>query len=595
MPLYPQSFIDDIRLQADIVQVVQDYVPLRKAGATYKGLCPFHAEKTPSFHVNREKGFFHCFGCNTGGDVFKFVELHERVGFQDAVRLLAQRVGMPLPEPAEGGGERTDAALREALLKVHESAAAWFVEQLAGPGGVRARQQLADRGVGAEIAERLGLGHAPASRDALKRHLLALGFAEPILLQSGLVLRRDNGDVIDRFRGRLMVPICRDAGSIVAFGGRAMEAGQQPKYLNSPETPIYVKSRTLYGLHLTKQAIRQAGYAVLVEGYFDVAQLLQAGVTAVVASCGTALTTQQAQLLRRFTSKVVLSFDPDAAGQGAAVRSCEMLVAEGFSVNVALLPAGADPDAFIRERGREEYQALLRRSQPYLEFLQDRAARGHDLGSADGRLAFLHEMLAVAARIPDAAQRDQFADRLAHKARITEEVVRSEIRKAAVARRTTVTTREVPPDRVRPAERGMLWALIHQPDAALAALDELDEQDLVPLATRHILEVARSLHDRPGPSIQGVLLERLSDQEARLVTAVAAESACPAAVGDCVRAIRLIRFDRERAELQREIDRLQEMAEPGAMARIEELGLQKIDLKRRIEALGSVPSAGIAG
>ena len=595
MPLYPQSFIDDIRLQADIVQVVQDYVPLRKAGATYKGLCPFHAEKTPSFHVNREKGFFHCFGCNTGGDVFKFIELHERVGFQDAVRLLAQRFGLPLPEPVDGG-ERSDAALRETLLKVHESAAAWFATELAGPGGAGARRQLADRGVGAEMIERLGLGYAPNSRDALRRHLLALGYAEPILLQSGLVTRRDNGDVIDRFRGRLMIPICRDAGSIVAFGGRAMEADQQPKYLNSPETPIYVKSRTLYGLHLTKQAIRQAGYAVLVEGYFDFAQLLQAGVAAVVASCGTALTPQQAQLLRRFTSKVVLSFDPDAAGQGAAVRSCEMLVAEGFSVNVALLPAGADPDAFIRERGRDEYQALLRRSQPYLEFLQDRAARSHDLGSADGRLAFLHDMLAVAARIPDAAQRDQFADRLAHKARITEEVVRSEIRKAAVARRTTVTAREVPPERVKPAERGLLWALIHQPDAALAALDELDEQDLAPLATRGILEAARALRGGGAiPQGRAALLERLSDQESRLVTAVAAESACPAAVGDCVRAIRLLRFDRERAELQREIDRLQQTAEPDAMARIEELGLQKIDLKRRIEALGSMPSAGIAG
>jgi len=593
MPLYPQSFIDDIRLQADIVQVVQDYVPLRKAGATFKGLCPFHAEKTPSFHVNREKGFFHCFGCNTGGDVFKFVELHERVGFQDAVRLLAQRLGMPLPELVEGG-ERSDAALRETLLKVHESAAAWFAEQLAGAGGVRARQQLADRGIGAEIVGRLGLGYAPNTRDALKRHLLALGYAEPILLQGGLVLRRDNGDVVDRFRGRLMIPICREAGSVVAFGGRAMEADQQPKYLNSPETPIYVKSRTLYGLHLTRQAIRQAGYAVLVEGYFDLGQLVQAGVTAVVASCGTALTPQQAQLLRRFTSKVVLSFDPDAAGQGAAVRSCEMLVAEGFNVNVALLPAGADPDAFIRQHGRDEYQALLRRSQPYLEFLQDRAARGRDLGSPEGRLEFLHEMLAVAARIPDAAQRDQFADRLAHKARITEDVVRSEIRKAAVARRTTVPVREVPPDSVKPAERGLLWALMHQPDAGFAALGELEEPDLAPLATRHILEVARSLRGHAGPQVQGMLLERLTDQEARLVTAVAAGNACPAAADECIRAIRLLRFDRERAELQREIDRLQERAGPDALARIEELGLQKIDLKRRIEALGSVPTAGIA-
>ena len=593
MPLFPQSFIDDVRLQADIIQVVQDHVPLRRAGNTYKGLCPFHAEKTPSFNVNREKAFFHCFGCGVGGDVFKFVELHEKVGFQDAVRLLAQRFGIALPEPADGA-ERSDAAAREGLLNAHEAAAAWFREQLASPAGARARHQLVERSMGPEIVERLAIGYAPPSRDALNRELRHRGFSQEVLLQCGLVVRRDNGDVVDRFRSRLMIPICRDSGSVIAFGGRATEAEQQPKYLNSPETPIYAKSRTLYGLHLTRQAIRQAGYAVLVEGYFDFAQLLQAGISAVVASCGTALTTQQAQLLRRFTSKVVLSFDPDAAGQGAAVRSCELLVAEGFVVNVALLPAGADPDTFVRRHGREAYQELLRQSQPYLDFLLDRASQRHELGGPDGRREFLHDMLAVAARIPDPAQRDQFADRLAHKARITEEVVRSEIRKAAVARRTTVTIREMPPEGVKAAERGLVWALVHEPEAALAALDELEKEDIEPLATRHVLEVARSLHGQAGPHVPGALLERLNEEEARLVTGIAAESGCPAPVDDCVRTLRLLRYTREQAALQREIDRLQEEAAPGTGARIEQLWLQKIDLKRRSQALSSAPPAGAA-
>jgi DNA primase len=593
MPLFPQSFIDDVRLQADIVQVVQDYVPLRRAGNTYKGLCPFHAEKTPSFNVNREKAFFHCFGCGVGGDVFKFIELHEKVGFQDAVRLLAQRFGIPLPEPADAG-ERTDASAREALLKAHEAAAAWFREQLTAPAGARARHQLAERGMGPEIVERLGIGYAPPSRDALNRELRARGFGQELLHQCGLVVRRDNGDIVDRFRARLMIPICRDSGSVIAFGGRATEADQQPKYLNSPETPIYAKGRTLYGLHLTRQAIRQAGYAVLVEGYFDFGQLLQAGISAVVASCGTALTTQQGQLLRRFTSKVVLSFDPDAAGQGAAVRSCELLVAEGFGVNVALLPPGMDPDTFVRRQGREAYQDLLRASQPYLDFLLDRASQRHELGGPDGRREFLHDMLAVAARIPDPAQRDQFADRLAHKARITEEVVRNEIRKAAVARRTTVTVREMPAEGVKAAERGLLWALVHEPGAALAALDELESEDVAPLATRHILDVARSLHDHPASYVPGALLERLNEEEARLVTGIAAESGCPAPVDDCVRTLRLLRYTREQAALQREIDRLQEEAAPGTGARIEQLWLQKIDLKRRSQALSSAPPAGAA-
>ncbi len=219
-----------------------------------------------------------------------------------------------------------------------------------------------------------------------------------------------------------MIPICRDAGSVIAFGGRAVEDDQQPKYLNSPETPIYTKSRTLYGLNLSKSAIRQGGFAVLVEGYFDFAQVYQAGFQAVVASCGTALTPQQAQQLRRFTCKVVLSFDPDAAGQGAAAKSCEMLVAEGFEVNVAILPAGEDPDTFDQEaRGRAGYAERLRQSRPYLEYLLDRVAADHNLNTDEGRVRFLSEMLPIAGRIPEATMRDRFADRLAFKARVTDD------------------------------------------------------------------------------------------------------------------------------------------------------------------------------
>ena len=371
-------------------------------------------------------------------------------------------------------------------------------------------------------------------------------------------------------------------------GGGPWTRISSPKYLNSPETAIYVKSRTLYGLNLTKAAIRQANYAILVEGYFDFAQLLQAGVGAVVASCGTALTAPQAQLLRRFASKVVLSFDPDAAGQGAAVRSCEMLVGEGFTVNVALLPPNEDPDTFVRRHGREAYQELLRLSQPYLEFLLDRASREHDLSSDDGRRGFLQAMLGVAARIPEAAARDQFGDRLAHKARITEEVVRAEIRKAAVARRTTLTAREMPGTfTIKPAERGLIWALVHEPVAALAALEGLDEEDLQSLAARRVFEAARNLDGATAEQVPIRLLERLTEQEAQLVTGIGADPTRSAAAEDCVRALRLLRYDRERAALQREIDRLQHEAAPGVAARIEQLGLQKIDLKRRIEALGA--------
>jgi DNA primase len=541
--------------------------------------------------VNGDKGFFHCFGCGVGGDVIKFIELHDKVTFPEAVRQLASRAGIPVPEPEDSKEDAENQRDREALLKAHEVAAAWFREQLGTPAAAGARRQLDQRGVDAEIVERLGIGYAPAGRDGLKTRLLKEGFTAGMLSRSGLVFQREDGSSVDRFRNRLMIPIFRDNGAIIAFGGRAMEEGQQPKYLNSPETAIYVKGRTLYGLHLSKAAISRAKYAVIVEGYFDVAQTIHAGITNVVASSGTALTQVQARLLKRFTSKVVLSFDPDAAGQGAAARTSELLVAEGFQVNVAMLPAGDDPDNFIRKHGGAAYQEKLRNSRPYLEYLLDRAAVEHDFSKDDSRREFLARMLTVAARIPDAAARDQFADRLAHKARITEEVVRAEIRKAAVQRQTIVEERRLPAvGQVKAAERGLIWALLRNPADGAAALAELEADDLDGLSTRGILEQARSLQGCPVESIPEALKERLSTGEAGLVDEICRQSAAPAAPADCVRALKKIRFDRERASVQREIDRLQEQGAAHFDEQIVALWDRKKDLLQRIEALmGSHP------
>ena len=596
--LFPQQFIDDLRLQANIVQVVQDYVPLKKAGVTYKGLCPFHSEKTPSFHVNPEKGFFHCFGCGVGGDVFKFLELHEKVAFPDAVRMLAQRFGVPLPEQAEGGepGGDVNAKVREELLKVHEEATACFREELAGPAGARARQQLNDRGVVQATVDALGLGFAPSGRDGLKARLITQGFSQSVLLQSGLVVQRDNGDVVDRFRDRLMIPICRDSGSVVAFGGRSMESDQHPKYLNSPETAIYSKGRTLYGLNLTKQGIRKLGFAVLVEGYFDFAQVFQAQAAPVVASCGTALTVQQAQLLRRFTTKVVLSYDPDAAGQGAAARSSELLVAEGFDVNVLSLDRGEDPDTFIRQHGADRYRERLRTSRPYLEYLLDQAAEGLDFGNAERRREFLSRMLAVAARIPDAAARDQFGDRIAHRARITEDVVRAEIRKAAVNRRTEVTAKEVPglgasgtPAALKPAERALIWGLFHRTAEALRAIEDLDPEDFEQLGGREMFEAALALRDHAPDLIPSELLRRLSTMNAQLAAKLASQQASPvtdsAGLAQCGRALKRLRWERERSRIQQEIDRLQGSGSTSDVVQINLLLNQKRHLAQRIEDL----------
>jgi DNA primase len=585
--LFPQSFIDDLKHQADIASIVGEVVPLRKTGAALKGLCPFHEEKTPSFNVNVAKGIFKCFGCGVGGDVLKFVELHQKLAFPDAVRYLAQRAGIPVPESGSSPEERAASAEREALVKLHDDAAAFYRAQLDTPAGGRARRELESRGLASGTLERFGYGYAPAAgRETL--HGLFAERRVPLAAQikSGLVVQRDDGRVVDRFRNRLMIPISRDTGAIVAFGGRALDAGQVPKYLNSPETPIYSKSRTLYGLDVTKGAVRKHNYCVLVEGYFDLAQVWQAGVEPVVATCGTALTGAQARTLKRFATKVVINFDPDMAGQGAAARSSELLVSEGFHVNVALLPEGSDPDTYIRRSGAGAYVRQLKASRPYLDFLLDRAASGLDVTRPESRKRFLDRMLAVAAMIPDAAVRDQFADRLAHKARITEGVVRDEIRKAAAQRKPVAPAVAVPARaQLKQAELGLLWTLAHRPVEGLAAVAQLIPGDLEGLLSAPVLMLAASLREVPPETLPELLRERLSTGERELLDRAARPDAAPASPDDCVNALRRLRYDRERSAVQDEIDRLQQRPGPDGDRELATLWERKQELLRRLEDL----------
>jgi DNA primase len=588
MALFPQGFLDDLKAQTDIVTIIGEVTPLKKAGANWKGLCPFHTEKTPSFNVIKDKGIFKCFGCGVGGDVLKFLELQLKVTFPEAVRLLAQRASMTIPEGVDGAEDRVASAEREALVKLHEDALAFYREQLETPAGARAKRELEKRGLTPATVETFGYGYAPAAgRDTLTTLFASQKVPLALQVKSGLVMQRDDGRVIDRFRNRLMIPIRRDTGPLIAFGGRAMDEGQVPKYLNSPETPIYSKGRTLYGLDVTKGAIRKHNYCVLVEGYFDLAQVWQSGVQPVVASSGTALTVTQARLLKRFAPKIVLSFDPDAAGQGAAARSSELLVAEGFQVNVALLPKGSDPDTFIRNEGGRAYVERLTGSRSYLEFLLDRAAERVDLNRPDGRRAFIGQMLTVAATIPDAAARDQFADRLAHKARITEAVVRDEIRKAAAQKKVEPPAVALPSSvRMLDAEQGLLWALVHRPVEGLAALAQLEDDDLIGLVSAPVFALARSLADMPADVLPDLLRERLSEGERALVgRAAKREAAAPPP--DCVNALRRRRLERERAEVQEEIDRLQAGTRAGENTdqRLAELWTKKLELLQRLEAL----------
>lgn len=586
MARFPPGFIDDLKAQADIVQVIQDVVPLKQAGSTFKGLCPFHREKTPSFHVNREKGFFHCFGCSTGGDVLKFVELHERLSFPEAVQWLAQRFGLAVPESDDPRRDREEAAEREALLKAHELAGEYFREQLRSPTGAAARRHLERRGIGPETAERLGLGFAPPRRDGLTLRLRDAGQPLDLLLRGGLVVQRDGERPRDRFRNRLIIPIARETGSVIAFGGRALGADQQPKYLNSPETPLYSKGRVLYGLHLTKQAVREDGHVVLVEGYFDFAQALQAGVRPVAATCGTALTDRHVRLLRRFCSRTLLSFDPDSAGAGAAARSGELLLAQGFQVHVVQLPAGDDPDAFIQRRGGDAYRERLRAARPYLDDALDRAAAGRDLSRAAEKRALLDRMKPVAQAIRDPVVKNEFLDRVEHRARLPEGMFRDELRQEDRPRRSDAQADiRRAQTALLPAEKGLIWALMRSTASAQDVLSRLEPADFEDLQTARILRAARSLATVPAAGAPDALRERLDEEDAELLRTIEREAAPAADVEDCGTELRKRRYGREREALQEAIDGRQRDGSPAALAEIDGLWARKKELLRRIEEL----------
>ncbi|MGA9995047.1 MAG: DNA primase, partial [Pyrinomonadaceae bacterium] len=377
---FPQTFIDDLRRQADIVRVIQDYVTLKKKGANWMACCPFHQEKTPSFSVNPAKEIYYCFGCGKGGNVFSFVMEIERVAFPEAIKIVAQKTGTPLPVLVED--KKFEERKRDAdeVVELNGWALEWWEKQLfdGGAEARAAREYLEKRGIEDETVKTFRLGYSPDSWDALSAYLKERGATGAQIERSGLVVKKDAGGFYDRFRGRLMFPVMDAQGRPVAFGGRTLGSGE-PKYLNSPETTAYTKGKHLYGLHQTRDEIRRKKFAILVEGYLDLIVPFQAGVRNMVASLGTALTAEQAKLLGRFARKVVVNYDGDRAGVQAAKRAIETLLAEDLEIKVLVLPEGADPDEFIRQHGVEEYHRRRGEALPHIQFVIAQALQDHNL------------------------------------------------------------------------------------------------------------------------------------------------------------------------------------------------------------------------
>jgi DNA primase len=484
----PGDFAYTVKQQADIVRVIGDYVKLKKAGAqNYSGLCPFHNEKTASFSVHATRQFYHCFGCGASGDVFSFVQKIENITFPEAVRAVAQKIGMPMPKITYSSPEEAhEAQMRGALLDMQERACAWFQEQLRRPEAAHAREYLAGRGLNAEMIQTFRIGFAPDSGFLLRDRLKA-DFDEELQKASGLFSWKesepDSGAVGDaeaptangqspsatsrrspalysKFRNRITFPICNEGGRVIAFTGRTLATDDKsgPKYLNSPETAIYSKSRVLFNLHLAKEAIRKLDYAILVEGQMDCISVYAAGFHNVIASSGTAFTEPQARLLARFSRKIVVNFDPDAAGAAAAERSLGLLVAEDFEIKVLTLEQGFDPDLFVRRKGRAAYEDALRRAPRYFDYLIESARTLYPVRSPEGKVKAVNYLLPHVQRVPSRIVRDSLAGEMAQKLGIDSAVLRQELKHAATER----GTREVKMAagaQVTPSERILIRAL----------------------------------------------------------------------------------------------------------------------------------------
>ena len=408
----PTQTIEQVAAANDIVEVIGSYFPLKRAGTSFKALCPFHQEKTPSFNVSPQRQSFHCFGCGAGGSVFRFVMEYEHLDFPSAVKKLAARAGIPvIEERSFSQSDDRQHELRRTLLQLHAEAAAWFHENLLKRGfAAPAREYLKKRGINRDVAANWQIGFAPESWDALLNWATEQGYRRPEIAQSGLVKPRDEdrpeGEVYDRFRGRIMFPICNDVGEVIAFSGRVLGSETETaKYLNSPETPVFRKGNILFGLHKTKRPLIEANAAIVCEGQLDLITLFEAGITNVVAPQGTAFTEQQARILKRFVERVILCFDADAAGQKAAERSIESLLQNDLLVRIAEMPAGEDPDSIVRSRGKEEFEERIHEARDFFDYWIDREASATDLGSMGAKMQLARRLAETVSRVHDPIMR----------------------------------------------------------------------------------------------------------------------------------------------------------------------------------------------
>ena len=592
------QFIEQVRAANDIVEVIGGYFPLKRAGASFVALCPFHREKSPSFHVSPGRQAFHCFGCHKGGDVFRFLQEYENIAFSEAIQRLAQRASIPL-QYEDGKSPDKSQHLKETLRDMHEQLARrWQTALGSDPQAQLARDYLAKRGVSEESIQLFRIGYAPEAWDDTVNWCRSKDYDLTLAAQAGFVVKKEDSDRhYDRFRGRLMFPICDEQGRVIAFSGRILQGDEKTaKYVNSPETPIFTKGKVFYGLDKTKRAILDAGFAIICEGQLDLIACFQAGVKNMVAPQGTAFTGDHARTLKRYVEEVVLCFDSDNAGQKAAVRVFDGLLEAGLAIRVASIPQPHDPDTFIKENGGDAFQALIKSAPGFFDFYLDQLCSSNDVATDRGRLAVLRDMGVAVHKSGNSVTLDKYIQKTAVRLGVAADSVRAEFRKLKAAPKATHTSdlseasAEEPQEivaRPSPQELWLLKVLLVSEDGLDLAAQHLQLDWIQNGLVRHVLQVRLT----PGPDGQrpsaAALMSRLPDEESRrLVSEGAVEVRAlhnqEQLIRDLILKMRNLSIDRQMELLKRKV------ADPSVPDE------ERLSLPQRIAELRIQKSAPIA-
>ncbi len=577
MGLIPDDIIAQILDRCDIVELISEYVTLKKAGRNFKACCPFHHEKTPSFVVNRDKQIYHCFGCGAGGNAIGFLISHDHMDFPSAVRHLAQKTGISIPDTQSSASPET-LGERDMVLKANELAVDFFHDSLMrGQGKATiAQEYLKKRQVKLDTAKKLKLGFAPDSWDGIITFLRSKNMNLSVMEKAGLIVPREKSEgYYDRFRDRVIFPIFDLRGKCIAFGGRTMKAESGAKYMNSPETPVYAKREHLYGLHASKQAIARDDHAVVVEGYMDFLTPFQAGVENIVASLGTALTIEQIRLIRRYTRNVIMLYDADMAGQMATVRSLDLLIEEDMHVKIALLASNEDPDSFIQKFGVQEFRQRLSAAQPLFDYKLGILLRQHDGRSVEGKARISAEMLTTLAKYRNEVVRSEYLKQLAHALSVSEDALRLELKKIGVTptAEPSIYVRQHKKI-IRVVERDLLRLILEDQEAAVHIQDEVTLEDFQDEQVRSVMAQIFHLSQHEKTISVAHLVQYFKDDETlRFLSELAAASHLIAGDKESLKRdyINRIKLDRLKSQRKNLCDEIQQAERVGDHQRLEEL------------------------